>query len=151
LSFGQLAIHWSTERTSDEQDAGIFAFERRYRGNRAMVILNTNIAFESETSAEDLGFERMTTTFAPGTRLVDVMPGNAPASYVVSNEGCDTVVCEQPVADAYADEACGCLLVEVPPSGGRVLIEEGRVVEFDDDLRISTRDPDEGEPDGSEE
>ena len=143
LSFGHLAIHWSTERTGDEQDAGIFAFERRYEGDRAMVVLNTNASFESETSAEDLGFQRMTTTFAPGTRLVDVMPGNAPASFVVSTEGCDTVACEQPVPDDYSGGACGCLLVDVPPSGGRVLVEEPRVVQFDDDVRTSTRDPDE--------
>jgi hypothetical protein len=82
----------------------------------------------------------MTTTFAPGTRLVDVMPGNERVSYTVGSEGCETVACEQPVADDYDGEACGCLLVDVAASGGRVLVEESRVVEFGDEIRTSTRD-----------
>jgi glycosidase len=127
LRYGTLRIHWSTPRTGDEQDAGIFAFERRYQGNRAMVVLNTHPSKVSESSAEDLGFERMTTTFAPGTVLVDVMPGSDGATFTVSDEGCTVVACDQPVADDYTGEACGCLLVEVPASGGRVLVEQSRV------------------------
>ncbi len=130
LSFGELRIAWSTERVADEQDAGIFAFERRYRGARSMVVLNTHAEQTSETSAEDLGYERMTTTFAPGTVLVDVMPGSDGATFEVTSEGCTTVACDQPVADDYAGGACGCLLVDVPPLSGRVLVEQSRATTF---------------------
>lgn len=127
LRYGELAVHWSTPRVGIEQDAGIFAFERRYRGQRAMVVLNTHATKTSETSAEELGFERMTTTFAPGTVLIDVMPGSEGNRYTVTDEGCETVACEQPVADTYDGAACGCLLVDVPQSGGRVLVEASRL------------------------
>ena len=151
LMYGTLALHWSTERTGSEQDAGIFAFERRFQGNRTMVVVNTHPEQRSETSAESLGFERMTTTFAPGTLLVDVHPDAAlpvpcdsdamcdegvcdPESqqcvrrvFEVTAEGCTTVACEQPVADDYADAACGCLLVDVEPNRTRVLVEASRL------------------------
>jgi alpha-amylase len=127
LRLGTLRVHWSTERTGAEQDAGIFAFERRFRGQRAMVILNTHRTKTSQTSAEELGYERMTTTFAPGTELIDVMPGSDAARFTVGADGCETVACDQPVADDYTGGACGCLLVDVPPSGGRVLVEVSRV------------------------
>lgn len=149
LQFGELRVHWSTERTADEQDAGIFAFERRYRGQRAMVVLNTHRDQTSETSGEELGFERMTTTFAPGTVLVDVMPGGEGATYTVSSEGCTTTACQQPVDDDYEGGACGCLRVDVPPNRGRVLVERARVVRFDDEVRTSTRTDDAPPGDGS--
>lgn len=127
LRFGTQHVHWSTRRVADEQDAGIFAFERRYQGSRSMVVLNTHASKTSSTSAEDLGFERMTTTFAPGTVLVDVMPGSDGATFTVTDEGCETVACEQPVVDDYTGAACGCLLVDVAPSSGRVLVEASRL------------------------
>lgn len=127
LMYGYLGIAWSTERTGDEEDAGIFAFERRFAGNRAMVVLNVHTSKTSVTTAESLGAERMTTTFAPGTVLVDVMPGGDGATFTVTDEGCTTVACEQPVADDYRGGACGCLLVDVPPNMGRVLVERSRV------------------------
>jgi len=126
LRYGRLAIHWSTTRVADEQDAGIFAFERRYGESKAMVVLNTHFENTSETSAEDLGFGRMTTTFRPGTVLVDVMPGSDGASFTVTDEGCDTVSCPAQVPDDYVGGACGCLLVSVPANEGRVLVESAR-------------------------
>ncbi len=143
LQYGSLAIHWSTERTGAEADAGIFAFERRYRGDRAMVVLNTHFEQESVTSAESLGFERMTTTLPPGTVLVDVIPGSDGATFEVTDEGCATVACEQPVPDDYDGGACGCLLVTVPPSNARVLVEQSRAAgAADGEGRSSTRDGD---------
>ena len=154
LALGDLALHWSTPRTGDEQDAGIFAFERRYRGDRAMVVVNTNRNKNSETSAEELGFNRMTTTFAPGTLLVDVHPdAGAPVPcssdamcdtaecseegtcvrrvFEVTSQGCDVVECSQPVSDDYDGGACGCLLVDVEPNRTRVLVEASRVPGFE--------------------
>jgi glycosidase len=126
LSYGAQAIHWSTERTGDAEDAGIFAFERRLGENKAMVVLNTSRTKASLTTAESFGAERMTTTFAPGTELVDVMPGGDGATYTVTTDGCEVVECAQPVPDDYTGGACGCLLVEVPANMGRLLIERGR-------------------------
>lgn len=130
LSYGRQAIHWSTERVGSEQDAGIFAFERRLGENKAMIVLNVHREQESSTTAESLGFERMTTTFAPGTTLVDVMPGSDGATFTVTTDGCTTVACEQPVADDYNGGACGCLLVDVPPNMGRLLITQSRADEL---------------------
>ncbi|MCB9507536.1 MAG: alpha-amylase [Myxococcales bacterium] len=139
LSFGTLRIAWSTPRTGDEADAGVFAFERRYHGARAMVIVNTNATHASVTSAESLGHERMTTTFAPGTELIDVYPGSDRSVFTVSTEGCATVACTQPVADDYEGAACGCLLVDVDPLQTRILVERDRA-QPDDTPRSSTRD-----------
>ncbi|TVR02083.1 MAG: alpha-amylase [Deltaproteobacteria bacterium] len=122
LMYGTQHIHWSTFRTGDEQDAGIFAFERRFNGSRALVALNTHPTQTSETSAEDLGFNRMGVTFAPGTTLVDIMPGSDGATFTVTTEGCDTAPCSQPVPDDYVGPSCGCLLVDVPPLSGRLLV-----------------------------
>jgi hypothetical protein len=90
--------------------------------------LNTHAEKASETSAETLGFERMTTTFAPGTELIDVFPGSDRSVYTVTTEGCDVVSCAQPVPDDYDGGACGCLLVDVPPRGARVLVERNRAL-----------------------
>ena len=123
LLYGEQAIHWSTERTGGEQDAGIFAFERRYQGNRVMVVLNTHPTKESETSADSLGFGSMTTTMRPGTVLRDLMPGADPAArFEVTDEGCETVACTAVVPDDYNGGACGCLKVAVPSLGARVLV-----------------------------
>ena len=127
LLYGEQAIHWSTERTGGEQDAGIFAFERRYKGNRVMVVLNTHPTKESETSAESLGYSRMTTTLQPGTVLRDLMPGaDREARFEVTAEGCETVACPAAVPDGYDGAACGCLKVAVPALGARVLVPVDR-------------------------
>ena len=127
LKYGTQHVHWSTERVGAEQDAGIFAFERRYQNNRAMVVLNTHPTKASESSAEALGFNRMTTTFAPGTVLVDLMPGaDREQRWVVGTEGCDVVECPAALPDDYEGGACGCLLVDVPPLSTRVLVPQAR-------------------------
>ena len=119
-----------------------------------MVVVNTNRNKNSETSAEELGFNRMTTTFAPGTLLVDVHPdAGAPVPcssdamcdtaecseegtcvrrvFEVTSQGCDVVECSQPVSDDYDGGACGCLLVDVEPNRTRVLVEASRVPGFE--------------------
>jgi alpha-amylase len=132
LMFGTQHVTWSTNHTADEQDAGILAFERRYRGARALVIHNTSFENTSRTSTSEEGGQHMAVSFAPGTELADVMPGGGFEVFTVSGTGCDLEgTCRQPVADDADDARCGCLDVGVPPSGGRVLVETGRVLRDD--------------------
>lgn len=71
LRRGDLTIRWASAHNQDEQDAGIFAFERTYNGTTALVVFN-NSDTPSTTSTVDMGGEAMTTSFAPGTILSNV-------------------------------------------------------------------------------
>jgi glycosidase len=75
LRRGDMTIRWSTERTGDEPDAGIFAFERSYQGETMLVVLNTHDEHASVTSAAWMAGQEgndMQTGFPPGTVLVNV-------------------------------------------------------------------------------
>ena len=69
LRRGDMQIRWSTVRTGDEEDAGLFAFERTYDGETALVIINTHDDNTSHTSFEG---NDMQTSFSPGSRLINV-------------------------------------------------------------------------------
>jgi glycosidase len=73
LRRGDLTIRWSTENTGNEQDAGIFAFERSYNGETVLVVMNTSRTAKSETSASQAGGQDMQVGFSSGTRLTDVL------------------------------------------------------------------------------
>ncbi len=75
LRRGDLSVRWSTRVPGylDVQDAGIFAFERGYKGERALVVINTSDTFESETSASERGGGDMLTGFPAGTVLKNVL------------------------------------------------------------------------------
>ncbi len=76
LRRGDFAIRWVTDRTGDEQDAGILAFERTTpEGAYALVVINTQGRHPSETSASSLGGGSMDVGAAPGATLVDVVDG----------------------------------------------------------------------------
>ncbi len=75
LRRGHLKVVWSTEHTGDEPDAGIFAFERTYKNERVLVVLNTHKTRESRTTSGDAAEENMPTSFAPGTTLTDRLSG----------------------------------------------------------------------------
>jgi len=83
LRRGDLAVVWSSEHTGDEADAGVFAFERRYKGQTALVVMNTNPSKASETSARDSGGGDMRTSFSQGTRLRDLLAMNGNKGEVV--------------------------------------------------------------------
>ena len=100
LRRGDFQIKWSSERTAEEQDAGIFAFERSYDGETVLVVVNVNPNQSSQTSATSLGGTAMKVSFAPGTILTDRF---AEERYEV------TVDANQEVT------------VEVPSRGGRIL------------------------------
>lgn len=105
LRRGDLAVRWSSDRTGEEQDAGIFAFERTYEGETALVVLNVHDTRTSSTSATEMGGGDMATAFPGGTRLVDVSPMGSGETFTVA--------------------ADGSLSVPVGPRQGRVLVTEG--------------------------
>jgi alpha-amylase len=72
LRRGTTQIRWASDRTGDEADAGIFAFERTYGGETVLVVVNTSDAHESVTSYAWAGGDDMRTSFAVGTALTNV-------------------------------------------------------------------------------
>lgn len=85
LRRGDLKVVWSSARTADESDAGIFAFERTGgdAGDAyALVVLNTNARHDSTTSFENAPM----VVSAAGTTLVDVL-GPAGQSVTVGDDG----------------------------------------------------------------
>ncbi|MBP5435741.1 alpha-glucosidase C-terminal domain-containing protein [bacterium] len=83
LRRGDLKIIWSTDHTGDEEDAGILAFERTYKNETVVVVLNTNKSHDSSTSFEGAS---MKTSLAAGTSLRDVFPGRS-STYTVGSDG----------------------------------------------------------------
>ena len=84
LRRGDLTVTWSTTRTGDEEDAGIFAFERNggtEKNGYSLVVLNSNQVHSSHT-----GFEGATMpVIAPaGTVLEDVLSGT---QWTVASDG----------------------------------------------------------------
>lgn len=69
LRRGDLTVRWSTPRTDQESDAGIFAFERTYQGETILVVINTHEEKSSRTSYQDT---TMATSFAENTNLKNV-------------------------------------------------------------------------------
>jgi glycosidase len=71
LRRGDLRIVWSTRTPADgaTDDAGIFAFERTYRGETVLVVVNTS----NEVNARPFSAgAQMATSFPEGTALVNV-------------------------------------------------------------------------------
>ncbi|MHA1568667.1 MAG: alpha-amylase family glycosyl hydrolase, partial [Alphaproteobacteria bacterium] len=109
LRRGEMTIRWSTERTGNEADAGIFAFERTFQGETVLVVLNTHDDHASETSAawmEGQEGNHMQTSFPEGTVLVNMFDDGDPTD--------DTVI-------VGAD---GRLKVTVQPRGGKIYVRE---------------------------
>ena len=104
LRRGDLAVTWATPRVADEQDAGIFAFERTggdAGDSYALVILNTNATHESTTSFEGAAMQLS----IAGQNLVDVLgPEGATASV-----GAD-----------------GTLEITLPPQSAVILVPENQ-------------------------
>jgi glycosidase len=106
LRRGDLQVRWSTTRTGDEQDAGIFAFERSYEGETVLVVLNAHDDKASRTTATAVGGGDMQTSFAEGTTLTNVFP----------DENTDY--------DEVTVGADGTLDVQIPPRGGKIYVVE---------------------------
>ena len=100
LRRGDLTVRWATDHTGDEEDAGIFAFERQVDDERALVVFNTSL---DQTSTTSLDGTDMETGFTGGTTLVDVW---------------------QDVRGAHDVAADGTLHLEIPPGTAMILVEE---------------------------
>ena len=79
LQKGGQSVVWATTRTADEDDAGVFAFERAggdaAEGAYALVIFNTS---SKHASSPEFGGAPVKVTAPPNTPLVDVLnPGGA--------------------------------------------------------------------------
>ncbi len=81
LTRGSMELRWATDRTGDEEDADILAFERVYDGERALVVIHTD-AGSSHTSFQG---NDMPVDFANGTVLAPAFPVGDPRRFTVSN------------------------------------------------------------------
>jgi glycosidase len=87
LRRGDTKVVWSSSHVAQEDDAGIFAFERAGgdagSGTYALVVLNVN---DFKTSSTSNGSSVMQTTAPAGSTLVDVLDP-AQATYMVDGNG----------------------------------------------------------------
>src|SRR5690606_35640993 len=86
LRRGSVTVTWATSRTGDEEDAGIFAFERNggtTKNGYSLVVLNSNQVHASRTAFEG---STMPVLAPPGTVLVDVL-NNSGNSWTVADDG----------------------------------------------------------------
>jgi glycosidase len=107
LQLGDTNVLWSSSHVAQEEDAGIFAFERAGgdAGDRfALVVINTNAKKASSTSD---GAKVLTLSRKGTTTLVDVL---------------------DPQATKYSTDANGVLRVTVPPQKTMILIPAEQVV-----------------------
>ena len=84
LRRGDTNVAWSTSRTGEETDAGIFAFERNggtKSNGYSIVVINTH---QHQSSATEYEGNAMEVLAPPGTTLRDALTGE---SYTVSDEG----------------------------------------------------------------
>ncbi len=98
LRRGDLTVRWSTTHTGDEEDAGIFAFERDFGGEKALVVFNTSFETRSATSLDG---DDMPTGFDPGTQLADLW---------------------RDVGGVHAVDDDGSIYLELPPSTAMILV-----------------------------
>ena len=86
---------------ADEEDAGIFAFERFTEdGQRALAIFNTSL---NQTSSTSLEGTVLPTGFTAGTELADLW---------------------RDVGGVHVVDPDGTLQIELPPSSAMILVEE---------------------------
>jgi glycosidase len=84
LRRGSVNVTWATARTGDEEDAGIFAFERNggtSKNGYGLVVINSNRMHASQTAFEGAA---MPVIAPPGTVLEDVLSGE---TWTVSDAG----------------------------------------------------------------
>ncbi len=104
LRRGSFETRWST-RSNATDDYGIYAFERRYEQEAALVAMNL---FANRASRTSSGGSSMVVGFEPGTVLRDALD----ASYEVTVEA----------AGCLAAEGQGCVVVDVPAKSLRLMV-----------------------------
>ena len=101
LRRGEMTIRYSTDHTGEEEDAGIFAFERTYKGETVLVVFNTHNESSNKTGS---GENAMETSFSEGDTLKDIFGGELTITV----------------------EAAGHVSITVPPRTGMIFVlEEG--------------------------
>jgi glycosidase len=100
LRRGNLQLRWVSDRTANEEDAGIYAFERTYQGETVLVVGN---ASDTNTAQTSFNGSAMQTSFAAGTALKNVFQDDDPN-------------------DSFVVGAGGTLTVRLPPRGGKILV-----------------------------
>ncbi|KIG16532.1 Maltodextrin glucosidase [Enhygromyxa salina] len=91
LRRGDVAVTWASARVGDEEDAGLFAFERTGGTNKnsySLVVLNSNQVHASHTGFEGAA---MPVSAPPGLVLEDALSGN---SFTVAGDGTIDVTVE---------------------------------------------------------
>lgn len=91
LRRGDMSVTWASARAGDEEDAGLFSFERSGGTNKnsySLVVLNSNQVHASHTGFEGAA---MAVSAPPGTALEDALSGD---SYTVSGDGTIDVTVE---------------------------------------------------------
>lgn len=105
LRRGDFTVRWATDHTGNESDAGIFAYERAAGSDRALVVINAKVCEGGKTHSQTSdGASVMTTGFAAGTKLVNVLP-------------------DADLQDEFTVGAGGAVDVRVPCQGGKILVE----------------------------
>ncbi|HOC98716.1 MAG TPA: alpha-amylase family glycosyl hydrolase, partial [Myxococcota bacterium] len=93
LRRGDMKVVWSSTNTGNAQDAGILAYERTVPatgGSPArtlLVVLNLSATNTATTSADESGGGDMVTSFAQGTKLVNLLDEPDPTDDVTVGQG----------------------------------------------------------------
>ncbi|MCP4810597.1 MAG: alpha-amylase [Proteobacteria bacterium] len=107
LRRGDFQVRWASERVDNEEDAGIFAFERATEDASVLVVVNTH---DDQTSETRFDVYPMATSFPQGTTLVEVWPEGSDRTFTVGSGGEVTI--------------------DVGPRGGSVLVPEADVISY---------------------
>ena len=86
LTVGDQKVVWASDHAGEEEDAGVFAFERGGGDAGAEYALIVFNAHHTKTSSTKFEGAVMATSLPEGTTLVDVLPSSKPA-YVVGPGG----------------------------------------------------------------
>ncbi len=121
LRRGDLRIVWSTETPADGQsdDAGIFAFERTYKGETVLVVVNTS---NNRTSRPYNNGYSMQTSFPAGTTLVNMLCEQGPDG----DYGAHICSEQERAQQTYTVGAGGVLgqSLQIPPRSGVILVRQ---------------------------
>jgi alpha-amylase len=119
LRRGDLRIVWASTTAADggTDDAGIFAFERTYNGETALVVVNTSNESNARPFNAGTG---MTTSFPDGTALVNVFCQEDASAGWGAHE------CAPGEGQRFVVGAAGSLgeTVQLPPRTGMILVRE---------------------------
>jgi alpha-amylase len=83
LRRGDFSLRWTSERTADEEDAGMLAFERSIDDDRVLVVIHT----KDGTGSTSFDGASMATGFQAGTELAVIYPLDDDRTFTVDSGG----------------------------------------------------------------